>query len=140
MPAAAAQGVRVNRFAIKATAPSEHKIQASLDIILRYGARPEIYWFAIPNAGRRTYQAAAKLKAEGMKAGVADLCFLTPLDEGAVAFLELKTIGGSLSVAQRAFAAICRRLGIRWATAKTLDEALHVMRDWNILRPNFEVL
>jgi len=115
--------------------PSEHSVQVRLLQILTYAARPEIYVFAIPNAGRRGFQTAAKFKAEGLKSGVADLCFLFPIGEGSVAFLELKTIGGSLSIAQKGFRAICHRLGIRWETAKTLDEALVVMRAWNVLKP-----
>jgi hypothetical protein len=122
--------------------PSEHTVQTRLLSILDYAARTDIYWFAIPNAGRRGFQTASRLKAEGMKAGVADLCFLFPVDEGAggVAFLEMKTIGGSLSVAQMGFRAICRRLGIRWETAKTLEEALDVMRAWDVLKPNAVIL
>ncbi|MCK1671061.1 hypothetical protein [Bradyrhizobium sp. 150] len=131
------------RFTItrkRSVVPSEHTIQARLITILKYAKRPEIFVFAIPNAGRRGFQTAARLQAEGMKAGVADLCFLFPIEEGAVAFLEMKTIGGSLSVAQMGFRSICRHLGIRWETAKTLDEAIGVMRAWNVLKPNAVIL
>lgn len=123
-------------------APSEHKVQAGLLSVLTYTAREDIYVFAIPNAAKRSYQTAAKMKAEGMKAGVADLCFLFPITEpgGCVAFLEMKTLGGSLSIAQMGFRAICGRLGIRWATAKTLDEAIDVMRAWNVLKPGALIL
>lgn len=125
-----------------AAAPSEHKVQAGLMKVLTYAARPDVYVFAIPNAGKRSFQTAAKFKAEGMKAGVADLCFLFPVNEpgGCVAFLEMKTIGGSLGVAQIGFRAIVGRLGIRWATAKTLDEALDVMREWNVLKAGAMIL
>ena len=37
-----------------------------------------IKFFAVPNAGRRSPQMAAKLKAEGMKVGIPDLIILTP--------------------------------------------------------------
>jgi hypothetical protein len=122
--------------------PSEHTVQKRLLSILDYAKRPEIVVFAIPNAGRRGFQTAAKLKAEGMMAGVADLEFLFPVDEpgGCCAFLEMKTIGGSLSIAQMGFRAKLARLGIRWETAKTLEEALDVMRAWNVLKPNAVIL
>lgn len=122
--------------------PSEHTVQVRLLQILTCAARPEIVVFAIPNAGRRGFNTAAKLKAEGMMAGVADLEFLFPVNEpgGCCAFLEMKTIGGSLSVPQMAFRAKLARLGIRWETAKTLDEALDVMRAWNVLKPGAVIL
>lgn len=122
--------------------PSEHTVQTRLLQVLKYAARPEVVVFAIPNAGRRGFQTATKLQAEGMLAGVADLEFLFPVNEpgGCCAFLEMKTIGGSLSVAQMGFRAKLARLGIRWETAKTLDEALDVMRAWNILKPNAVIL
>ena len=66
---------------IRAAAPSEHTVQVRLLQILTYAARPEIYVFAIPNAGRRGFQTAAKFQAEGMKSGVADLSFLFPVSD-----------------------------------------------------------
>jgi hypothetical protein len=115
--------------------PSEHAIQTRLFGVLRYAARQDTYNFAIPNAGRRSFKVAQQMKAEGLRAGVADLCFMLPAAEGAVAWLEMKKRGGSLSVEQTGFRAICERLGHRWAMAKSVEEALDVLRGWNVLKP-----
>jgi hypothetical protein len=55
--------------------------------------------FAIPNGGHRNKIVAKKLKAEGVLAGVPDLCLLTfnePI------FFEVKTPTGTVSPEQRA--------------------------------------
>jgi VRR-NUC domain len=114
-------------------APSEHEIQTALLDALRYAARPDSYHFSIPNAGRRSFRIAAQMKAEGLKAGIADLCFMLP--DGRAAWLEMKKRGGSLSVAQRGFGAICTRLGHPWAVAYSVEEAFEILADWNVLKP-----
>jgi hypothetical protein len=115
--------------------PSEHIIQARLLKILVWAARPEIKIVSVPNAGKRSFIAAAKLKAEGMTAGIPDLMVLFPIDQGAIAWLEMKTRSGSLSTVQLGFKAWCERSGHRWAMARSVDEALDVLRGWNALKP-----
>ena len=46
------------------------------------------------------------------------------LPEGKIAWLELKAKGGSLSIEQRGFRDVCRRLGHHWAVAKSLDDVI----------------
>jgi hypothetical protein len=56
---------------------SEHNEQAALITWANYslGLYPELKWlFAIPNGGQRGKAQAGKLKAEGVKPGVFDLC------------------------------------------------------------------
>ena len=78
---------------------SEHSLQSRVLRYLLENAAPDVFAVAIPNAGRRTYRAAASLKAEGMTAGTPDLCVLLP--GGFVLWLELKTATGRLSDAQQ---------------------------------------
>jgi len=120
--------------------PSEHTLQSRLIDILTYAARPEIYYFAIPNQSNRHINNAMKMKAEGVRSGIPDLEFLFPADEGYVAWLEMKTRTGSLSVAQMGFRAWCERNGHRWAMAKSVEEALDVLRAWNVLKPGAVIL
>lgn len=56
-------------------------------------------WFHTPNAGKRRKGAAGRLKAMGMKAGVPDICIIY---RGRAFFIELKTLKGRLSEAQKA--------------------------------------
>ena len=99
---------------------SEHALQVAVCEYLNVALRPDLYWSAIPNGGKRNLSVAVKLKREGLKRGSPDLFVMMP--EGRVAWLELKVKGGSLSLEQQAFRNICRRLGHHWAVAKTLDE------------------
>jgi hypothetical protein len=87
--------------------------------------------FAIPNAGRRTKAAGGKLKAEGMKAGVPDICLPVARGRYHGLFIELKVQGGRPTEAQHHwiqalamqgyYAVIC----FGWEAAKeTIEEYL----------------
>jgi hypothetical protein len=115
--------------------PSEHSLQVQLLKILTYALRPDIRVIAIPNQSNRHINNAVKMKAEGIMRGVTDLLFLFPIDEGAVGWLEMKTRKGALSDHQIGFSAICARLGHRWALARSVEEAIDVLRGWNALKP-----
>lgn len=60
--------------------------------------------FAIPNGGERNKIVAAKLKAEGVKPGVPDLCLPVACGQFHGLFVELKKPGGTASVSQRDWA------------------------------------
>ena len=110
----------------------EHDLQA---VILRYlerNGRPDCYWFAIPNAAKRSLRLGARMKREGMKAGVADLCIMLP--DGVAAWMESKRAKGTQTDAQKGFQAICGRLGHRYAVVRSLDEAIKVLVEWRVLR------
>ena len=110
----------------------EHNLQAKVLRYLVENAAPDVFGFAIPNAGRRTYRAAAALKAEGMMPGVADTCIKLP--QGRAGWLELKTPTGALGDAQKGFAARCDRLGHSYAVARTLEQAIDMLARWGALR------
>jgi hypothetical protein len=114
----------------------EHQTQVRLLGILTYAMRPELRVIAIPNQGKRSIITGRAMKAEGLTAGVADLLFMFPADEGSVGWLEMKAKKGSMKDTQHGFHAICDRLGHRWAMARSVHEALVVLRGWNALRPN----
>jgi VRR-NUC domain len=111
---------------------SEHQLQVELCKFLAVEAHSNCFWFAVGNGGRRPIGVARKMKAEGVKPGVADLAFMLPL--GRMAWLELKIKGGSLSPEQKAFRDICERLGHPCAIAKSLDEAVLFLRHVGALR------
>lgn len=115
--------------------PSEHKIQVQLLDYLRFAARPEIYYFAIPNQGNRHILNASRMKAEGVRSGVADLCFMLP--NGLVGWMEMKKPGGQMSDTQKAFRDRCLMLGHHWALAKSVDEALEALTKWDALKPAY---
>jgi len=52
---------------------------------------PELRWlFAIPNGGQRDVRVAVKLKREGVKRGVWDVCLLSPRGKFHGLFIEMK--------------------------------------------------
>lgn len=114
--------------------PSEHLIQVRLMNELEAKAAPGVYVFAVPNQGNRSKNNAMKMRAEGLRAGVADLVVMMP--GGRTAFLEMKKDGGRLSPPQKAFRAVCTLLGHPWAVAYSVDEALVYLRAWGALREN----
>ncbi len=114
----------------------EHDLQVSVLRYLALNARSDVYWFAIPNAGKRSWRAAATMKAEGLTPGVADLCVMLP--GGRVAWLELKAAKGRPSAMQQGFAEICRRIKHRYCLVRDLPEAIDVLRKWNVLRSQRE--
>jgi hypothetical protein len=113
--------------------PSEHTLQVRLLVYLDEHARRDTYYcFAIPNAGRRSLRMGASMKHEGLKSGVADLCFMLPA--GKAAWLELKKPGNYQTLEQKGFQARCERLGHPYAVAKTLEQAIGILRSWDVLR------
>ena len=101
---------------------SEHAFQVMVCDYLALALRPELYWSAIENGGRRNLSVAVRLKRAGLKRGTPDIYVMLP--EGKIAWLELKAKGGSLSIEQRGFRDVCKRLGHHWAVAKTLDDVI----------------
>jgi hypothetical protein len=128
---------RVARLNGRILEPSEHLIQVRLCDYLRFALRSEAYFFAIPNQSNRHISNAAKMKAEGVKSGITDLCFMLPA--GRVAWLEMKKPGGSLSDTQKVFRDLCAVLGHTWGVAKSVDEALALLTAWDALKPAYRV-
>ena len=110
----------------------EHQIQKA---ICHYLDVRNVMYFAIPNGGKRNLITAKKLKAEGVKAGVPDICII---HEGQAFFLEVKrpktVLGGKgrLSPAQKE---MIRRLEEACAEVKvvySVADVIEAMIDWQI--------
>jgi hypothetical protein len=56
--------------------------------------------YAVPNGGKRDAITAARLKAEGVKSGVPDICYPVPIGVYAGLYMELKVGKGSTSDSQ----------------------------------------
>lgn len=111
---------------------TEHKLQVALMDYLALGGRKDLHWFAIPNGGFRHIRVASALKAEGVRAGTPDICFMLP--EGKVAWLEMKAAKGRLSPDQKRFRDVALSLGHHWAMANNIDEAIRIVSAWGVMR------
>lgn len=83
---------------------SEHREQAALFKWAKLNERkhPELaLMFAVPNGGHRHIFVARKLKAEGVKAGVPDICLPVPRGDYAGLWIELKVKGNKPTEVQR---------------------------------------
>ena len=112
----------------------EGKFQEKLCTLLTCKVRPEIIWMHNANGELRHPAVARRLKAMGVKPGVPDLCFL--LEHGRTAWLELKSATGNLTPEQRGFGVKCRRLGHYWAVAHSMEDAVKILKGWNVFRPD----
>lgn len=99
--------------------------------------------FAVPNGGRRNKREAARMKGEGVRAGVPDVCLPKMRGGCGALWLELKAEGGSTSKAQRerlqqlaadgyaavvAFGAECAIAATTAYLAGRLRPGVHVLR------------
>lgn len=110
---------------------TEHQIQCALIrwFRLQYPALAK-HLIAIPNGGQRHPAVAAKLKAEGVQAGVFDL-FLIKSSKGYPGlWLELKTEVGKVSPAQGEFAERAAAEGYCVKVAYGLDEAMAAIGEY----------
>jgi hypothetical protein len=85
--------------------------------------------FAIPNGGERNVIVAARLKAEGVRAGVPDLFLAHPNNEYHGLFIEMKKAkGGIVSDNQKCYLDLLKANGYRaevchgWIQAKQIIE------------------
>lgn len=86
----------------KAPSDEEHRIQEACVRWFNY-QYPHLRGrlFAVPNGGRRDGVTGARLKAEGVVAGVADLILLKSNSRHGALLIEMKTAGGRQSDSQR---------------------------------------
>lgn len=79
--------------------------------------------FAVPNGGRRDAVTGARLKAEGVTPGVADLILLKPNDRYGALLVEMKTARGRQSDSQRQWQqAICAKDEYKYVVCRSLDD------------------
>lgn len=112
---------------------SEHDEQAALFRWATFAANrwPELaLMFAIPNGGHRVKAVAAKLKAEGVKAGVPDLCLPVPRGEWHGLYIEMKTRTGRASKEQKRWLGALQAQGYRVAVCKGWEAAKELIEEY----------
>lgn len=95
------------------------------------GLIPELRWlFAVPNGGKRHLLTAKKMKAEGQKAGVPDLCLPIPRGRFHGLFVEMKTPKGTLTPEQREWLKSLTAHGYRAEVARGFEAAINIIEDY----------
>lgn len=110
--------------------PTEHWEQVQL--FKWASARPELsLMYAVPNGGHRDIRVAAKLKAEGVKPGVPDICL--PVARGGFhgLYIELKRRkGGRVSPEQMLWIEALMREGYACAVCLGWQEARRTIEEY----------
>ena len=121
----------------------ESTLHIQLVAMLRWCLRPDVIMRHVPNGEHRDPRTAAKLKAMGVLPGSADLEFhWAEIDVGKhrrMLHLELKVPGRKMSEAQAAFALAMKLLGDEYHLARTIDEAIKILGERGLLRPDVTV-
>jgi hypothetical protein len=84
--------------------------------------------FAIPNGGMRSKATAGKLKAEGVKSGVWDICLPVPAHGRHGLWIEMKAGDNFLSPAQQEFGLARLGFGYTCSLAYSADDAEAAVR------------
>ena len=110
----------------------EHQVQKA---IAQYLDMRGVCWFAVPNGGQRNKIVAAKLKSEGVKAGVPDICVI---HDGMAFFLEVKkpqtsnSRKGTLSKPQKEFISKIKKAGGEVAVVHSVADVIEQCIEWHI--------
>lgn len=98
---------------------------------LAKGRWPELaLMFAIPNGGHRHKAVAARMKAEGVKRGVPDICLPVPRGEWHGLYVEMKTSSGTVSKEQKAWLRSLQSQGYRVAICRGWEAAKAFIEDY----------
>lgn len=111
----------------------EHSLQKQVITLLRFNAYPGVVFFHVPNEGKRGIKARARLKQEGVLAGVSDIVLFIP-PQGRAHCLELKVKPNTPTDAQVAFGDAVAAAGGRFAVAYSLSEARIWLESWGAIR------
>lgn len=92
---------------------------------------PVLRWlFAIPNGGARAKAVAVKLKAEGVKPGVPDLCLAVARQDAHGLYIEMKSLEGSESREQKDWRQHLNEEGYLSVVCKGAREAIRVLCEY----------
>lgn len=114
---------RQNTKPRKRPSDEEHQIQCACVQWFHYqhpGLRHNL--FAVPNGGRRDKVTAAKLKAEGVLAGVADLILLKSNSRYGALLIEMKTRKGRQADTQREWQRRIEADGYKYVVCRSVDD------------------
>lgn len=109
----------------------EHKLQCACVRWMRLSMPFEAgLLFAVPNGGARDAVTGARLKAEGVMAGVADLFLSIPNTRHHGLYIEMKTAKGVQSQSQKIFQQRVEAMGYRYAVVRSFEQFVAEIREY----------
>ncbi len=111
--------------------PEQDLQRAVATYLTLFERQGRLYFFHVPNGGKRGKIEAAIFKALGVKPGVADLVVLIP--RGRCCFVELKAEGGRLNGAQEAFARRVADMGFEYVIVYSLTDMIKTLQLWGVV-------
>lgn len=114
---------------------SEHVEQITFFQLVRpfYDHVPELrhLLFAIPNGGYRDKITASKMRAEGQKQGIPDICCAIPKDDWHGLFIEMKKRkDGKISAEQAKVMEMLREKGYKVEVAYGASQAINILMNY----------
>lgn len=127
-----ARNARVNKRNARKASSTEHDLQVACVNEFRYlNPRFADLLIAIPNGGKRNEIVAAKMKAEGVVAGVPDLFFAHPSGEWHGLFLEMKNgKAGVVSEHQKRMMTMLTQHGYKCVICRTRDDFFAALKEY----------
>ena len=110
---------------------TEHDIQAMFFEEALYKYPNETRWMhAIPNGGARNVVVASKMKQEGTKRGIWDVCLPLPRGGYHGLYIEFKFGKGRLTPEQKEFGAYLQDQGYKTGIAYDVDGAMEILENY----------
>jgi hypothetical protein len=122
----------------RAPAPSEFAVHCLIADTLDRWIAPDWYWWHCPNGEQRETPTAARLKRQGVKAGVSDFHLFGP-PHASLHVIELKRRGQKPTLAQAAFLQRVRSAGGYAAWVDNYGDAISILKEWGALIDGFEI-
>lgn len=94
-----------------------------------YGVPKEMLWHT-PNGGKRNIIEAARLKKQGVRAGVPDLCLAEPSHGKHGLYIEMKTPTGVLTDAQSIMLCDLTARGYETCVCRSADAAISAIKNY----------
>ncbi len=88
------------------------------------------FMYAVPNGGKRNSREAARLKRQGVKSGIYDICLPIASKGYHGLYLELKIGKNKLSDNQKKFMKYVKKNGYMAVTAYNFKEAIEIISEY----------
>lgn len=113
--------------------PTEHQIQSAFFDYVAVKRNSDWRWwlvFAVPNGAHLKPSMAAKMKAEGMTSGVADVLCLVPAHGHCGLCLEFKRPRETQSENQKRFENYVHTAGYMYSVVRDAEAAIKLVERW----------